>query len=71
MLSKDKGAMGRNGPSVKTHSNDGDQISNQYCDYPLSVAKDLMLRETKHVNEWNRLLCNLKSQLHKIIRFKR
>ena len=65
-LSRHKGTMGRNGSSisesnhssVKTNLNDGDKFSNECCESPMTVVKDLILRETKHVNEWNQLLCN-------------
>ena len=52
MLSKQKGAMDRNGSSisesnqssVKSHLNDGDVFSNQCRESPLSIVKDLTLR---------------------------
>ena len=53
ILSRHKGTMGRNGlsisesnhSSVKTNLNDGEKISNECCKSPMTVVKDLILRE--------------------------
>lgn len=76
ILSKTKGTRGKHGSSlsesnhssVLIHLNDGDKYKNNYCEEPMTLVKDLFLREQYLVNKFNSVLygekVKLETELH-------
>ncbi|GFH55396.1 hypothetical protein CTEN210_11872 [Chaetoceros tenuissimus] len=76
ILSKTRGTRGKHGSSlsesnhssVLIHLNDGDKYKNNYCEEPMTLVKDLFLREQFLVNKFNSVLygekVKLETELH-------